>query len=138
VAKSKCGTSKNKGGRPKIEFTDAQWDQIDAMLGIDCTGEEVAAVMGVDYDTIAARVKWKHGVSFSDYIKQKRNVGNVSLRRKQWKAAESGNITMLIWLGKNRLGQTDKVDMSHEVGDKTSEKLDKLMGGLDRIFGGNK
>lgn len=32
------------------------------------------------------------------------------LRQLQWRAADNGNITMLIWLGKQELGQTEKVE----------------------------
>lgn len=39
----------------------------------------------------------------------------MTLRRLQWKAAEGGNATMLIWLGKQLLGQKDSshVDLSN-------------------------
>ncbi len=36
----------------------------------------------------------------------------MSLRRLQWKAAKENNVTMLIWLGKQYLGQTDKQEVS--------------------------
>ena len=29
----------------------------------------------------------------------------------QWKAAESGNVSMLIWLGKQMLGQSEKQEI---------------------------
>jgi hypothetical protein len=32
----------------------------------------------------------------------------------QWKLARSGNATMLIWLGKQWLGQTDKVEHAED------------------------
>lgn len=32
------------------------------------------------------------------------------LRQLQWKACESGNVTMLIFLGKNMLGQQDRIE----------------------------
>ena len=38
---------------------------------------------------------------------EKRDLGKVSLRRQQWKAAEKGNITMQIWLGKQLLKQSE-------------------------------
>ena len=31
----------------------------------------------------------------------------MSLKRAQWKAAQDGNVAMLIWLGKNELGQRE-------------------------------
>ena len=34
----------------------------------------------------------------------------MSLRRKQYEVAMSGNTSMLIWLGKNILGQRDHVE----------------------------
>jgi hypothetical protein len=35
--------------------------------------------------------------------------GNISLRRKQWQmAVEKGNVVMLIWLGKQMLGQVNE------------------------------
>ncbi len=39
----------------------------------------------------------------------------MSLRRKQWRAAEEGNTTMLVWLGKQYLGQKDKSEMNATV-----------------------
>ena len=34
------------------------------------------------------------------------------LRQLQWKSAENGNVTMQIFLGKNILGQQDKIETS--------------------------
>ena len=34
----------------------------------------------------------------------------IELRKKQWKVAMEGNVQMLIWLGKNILGQKDSPD----------------------------
>ncbi len=86
------------------------WDQVEKMCAIHCTGEEQAAVLGVDYDTLNAACKREQGVGFSDYFKQKASNGKMSLRRKQYTAAMDGNTTMLVWLGKNWLGQTDQVE----------------------------
>lgn len=97
---------KNKGGRPKKEI---DFDMVDNLLGIMCTGEEVADILGVDYDTLNARIKEQFKVSFSDYIREKQSKGKASLRRRQYlTAVEEGNPTMLIWLGKQYLGQKDK------------------------------
>lgn len=97
---------KNKGGRPKKEI---DFDMVDNLLGIMCTGEEVADILDVDYDTLNARIKEQFKVSFSDYIRKKQSKGKASLRRRQYlTAVEEGNPTMLIWLGKQYLGQKDK------------------------------
>ena len=88
----------------------ADWQQIDKMCAISCTGEEMASVLGVDYDTLVAACKRDHKSRFSEYIKQKSLGGKMSLRRKQYDQAMSGNSTMLIWLGKQWLKQAEKVD----------------------------
>ena len=38
----------------------------------------------------------------------------MSLRRMQFEKAQTGNTTMLIWLGKQMLGQKDKIETSEE------------------------
>ena len=107
----------NKGGRPYIAFTDKEWRQVNAMCAMMCTGEEIASVLGVSYDTLERRVKEKYSISCADYIKEKSASGKASLRRHQYKLAESGNATMLIWLGKQYLGQTDKQEIDHQSTD---------------------
>lgn len=96
-------------GRPKKEI---DWPKVEAMCRIQCTGEEIASVLGFSYDTLERACKREHNINFADYIAQKKEGGKASLRRNQWKLAESGNATMLIWLGKNILGQADKAEIS--------------------------
>ena len=87
------------------------WDQVAEMCAIHCTGEEQAAVLGVDYDTLNTACKREKGLSFSDYFRQKSASGKMSLRRRQYTKAMEGDNTQLIWLGKNWLGQTDQPDV---------------------------
>lgn len=97
-------------GRPKKEFDDRQWAQVDGMCAIQCTGEEIASVMDVDYDTLDRLCKDTWGVRFSEYFKRKSDKGKMSLRRLQWKSAEAGNVTMQIWLGRQMLDQKEKTE----------------------------
>lgn len=94
--------------RPKIEFDERGWEQIQDMCRIHCTGEEIAAIMDCCYDTLNTRCKEKYGIGFSEYYKKHASGGKKSLRRHQMDAAENGNTTMLIWLGKQYLGQSDQ------------------------------
>ena len=82
------------------------------MCAIHCTGEECAAILGISYDTLNRALKRDGNKGFADYFKQKGASGKMSLRRKQYDHAMGGNSTMLIWLGKQWLGQSDKVDQS--------------------------
>lgn len=109
-------------GRPKKNLTKEQWSSIDYMCMIHCTGEEIAGVLHVDYDTLNRNCREQKGVNISDYIKEHQNGGKMSLRRAQWKAAESGNVSMLIWLGKQWLGQTDKQEVSVSASDDDTAK----------------
>ena len=94
-------------------LTEIDWDQVDKMCAIHCTGEEQAAVLNIDYDTLNRACLREHNIGFAEYFKQKASSGKMSLRRKQFTTAMNGNTTMLIWLGKNWLGQKDSHD---EVG----------------------
>ena len=98
-----------KNGRPLIVI---DWEQVDSMCKIQCTGEEIASVLDIDYDTLQRACKRDKGATFADYIAQKKLGGKASLRRNQWKLAQDGNATMLIWLGKNVLDQKDKIEAS--------------------------
>lgn len=113
---------------PKIISID--WDQVDKMCAIHCTGEEQAAILGIDYDTLNRRCKKEKKRSFADYFAEKRSSGRMSLRRKQYTVAMDGNPTMLIWLGKNWLGQSDQrePDAGGSLEEALRDLADKLPG----------
>jgi hypothetical protein len=96
-------------GRPRIEI---DWADFDRLCEVQCTLAELSAHFGISEDTIERSVKREHGVSFADYFAQKRQTGFVSLRRKQYELAMAGNATMLIFLGKQYLGQADKREVT--------------------------
>lgn len=109
-------------GRPKKNLTPKEWDSVKYMCMIHCTGEEIAGVMQMDYDTLNRNCKDKYGYPISEYIKRNQANGKMSLRRAQWKSAESGNPTMLVWLGKQWLGQREQVEMISS-NDETIEEM---------------
>lgn len=104
-------TSHPTVGAPLKEI---DFEQFDRLAQIQCTLTEIAAFFKVSEDTIEARVKETKGVNFSEYYKHASAGGKSSLRRAQFKAALGGNTGMLIWLGKQYLGQKDRqeVDVS--------------------------
>ena len=101
-----------KAGRPRIEMTDSDFDKITAMVRIQCTQEEICQVMQMSIDTLDRRLKERGEDNFAGFYKKNQDEGRASLRRAQWKAATDGNPTMLVWLGKQHLGQRDKSDQS--------------------------
>jgi hypothetical protein len=110
---------KNKGGRPKVVI---DYAMLDKYCAIQCTGEECAALLSIDYDTLNRCLKRDHSMGFTDYYAQKSVLGKASLRRTQFKTAEAGNATMLIWLGKQWLGQVDRLDQAIVNVDVTHEQ----------------
>jgi len=108
---------KSNAGAPKAVIN---WREVDALLEAGCSGAEVASSIGLNKATIYDRCMKDNGIQFSKYSQQKREKGNSILRAKQYQVAiEDGDKTMLVWLGKNRLDQSDKketkVDLSGNI-----------------------
>jgi hypothetical protein len=91
-------------GTNKIVF---DLKQVEAIGTIQCTYEEMAAVLGCSADTVTRRMK--EDTAFAEAYKKGIEGGKASVKRTQFKMAMNGNATMLIWFGKQHLGQTDKV-----------------------------
>lgn len=97
--------------RPKKQVDEAL---LEKLASIQCTNEELSNMVGVSIDTLLRR--------YATLIKKARDNGKKSLRRMQWEAAQKGNVTMLIWLGKQYLGQKDKIDFAEDDGFEFSDK----------------
>ena len=110
--------------RPKKEFNQKQFE---AMCAIQCTEEEICGIFDCDDVTLNRWCKDTYGKRFSEVYKQKRQGGKMSLRRKQWEMAGM-NPTMAIWLGKQWLGQTDKVEQTVAViSDETRDEIKEFL-----------
>ena len=105
--------------RKKINI---DWKIVDEKLSNFCEGTEVAAHLGISFDTLERRIKQEFNADFADYKRQKRAKGEVLLRELQLKEAKKGNIPMLIFLGKNYLKQTDRTD--HTSGGEKIQSMD--------------
>lgn len=114
----KAHKDKSAMGRPRKEIDFAK---VDALCEYHCTPKEIVAHLqifdfDVSYDTVERRVKEKFGGTFADYVTKKHFAyAKPTLRRLQWNAAESGNVSMLIWLGKQYLGQADNPHQPNEL-----------------------
>lgn len=92
-------------GRPLIDIDQKHFE---SLCGFQCTEEEICSFFHVTDKTLAAWCKRTYGRRFSEVFREKKALGKMSLRRAQMQAAIGGNTTMMIWLGRNLLGQTDK------------------------------
>ena len=82
---------------------------------LQCTEAEISSAFEVSEDTLDRWCKRTYGEGFADTFAKKRQGGFISLRRLQYQMAEGGDKTMAIWLGKNWLGQADKVEADIKV-----------------------
>ena len=101
MTKKKDPSQLKKRGRPKIPI---DYEKAEKLAQILCTQSEIAAVLGVSITVL------EHDPEFQRIHKKGIETGHASLRRMQYSAAQAGNPTMLIWLGKQVLGQRDRMD----------------------------
>lgn len=99
--------------RPRIEIDREQFEKL---CGLQCTKEELAGFFDCSEDTIERWCKREYHESFAVVFGKKRVTGKISLRRSQFRMAET-NPTMAIWLGKQYLGQTEKREISVSMQD---------------------
>ena len=85
--------------RPELVIEERQ---VETLASIGCTVADIALVIGCSKDTLERR--------FAAAIEKGRASARGSLLKKQYELALSGNVTMLVWLGKQRLGQTDRAE----------------------------
>ena len=95
-----------KMGRPRKEIDKSTFEKL---CMIQCTEEEIADVIECSVDTINRWCKRTYKKTFAEIYKKYSASGKKSLRRMQFALAEKSP-AMAIWLGKQYLGQTDRVE----------------------------
>jgi len=70
------------------------------------TNKEIAEALGYDENTLKRK--------FEIFLTKGKANLKERLKRKQIQVAMQGNVTMLIWLGKQYLGQAEKIEESGE------------------------
>lgn len=107
LSKADSDSEGAKEGRPRIEV---DVDMLAKLCQLQCTADECAHVLGLSTDTIDRRLKEEGWAGFEAFKAENCAMGRVSLRRAQYQTAMAGNHTMQIWLGKQWLGQQDKIE----------------------------
>lgn len=111
-------------GRPKKQIDKTQFERL---CGLQCTLEEICCYFGCDNKTLEKWCMKTYKYNFSEVFRVKRGNGKISLRRRQFEVAMDGNPTMLIFLGKNMLNQSDRTVADTGTSD---GKLTDLIEGL--------
>ena len=96
-------------GRPRKQIDKTEFEKL---CFLQCTEREFCSWFDVSDETLNKWCKENYdGRTFLDVFKEKRENGLISLRRTQFQLAEKSP-AMAIFLGKNLLGQTDKVEQT--------------------------
>ena len=113
MSKNGKGNGRKKAGRPRAKLDERV---VEELASVDCSYQEMATILGVSAKTLTR--------NYVQVIEKGRDHGKASLKRTQFKVAmgspavydedgnklqseTSPNPTMLIWLGKIRLGQKE-------------------------------
>lgn len=81
-------------------------EQVRKLAKLGCTTAEIGDYFGVSHDTINRRFASEMSLGLAER--------KISLRRRQWKSVNDGSVPMMIHLGKQFLGQSDKTDITSD------------------------
>lgn len=109
--------------RPRIEIDEKNFE---SLCALQCTLPEIADFFKCSEDTIERWCKRTYEQGFAEVFKKKSGKGKISLRRAQFRLAET-NASMAIWLGKQYLGQCDEGTMQATVNLRVDDDLTKSL-----------
>ena len=128
VPRARPGRHRRRPGRhPKP----INWWFVSKAFQANATVEEVAAAVGLTTQHLRRRIRSDIGAEPAAEIERMRQVGRMELRMIQHATAlnGAGSVQMLIWLGKQRLGQSERAERSDAGGSFlviTTGKLDPI------------
>lgn len=110
ATKKRFGGPQEGSGRPRIVVDLAL---VEKLAQIHASQEEIAATLGVSVGYVSEHLKDGADPAFAAAHARGWSNGRLNLRRRQLEKAMGGDSTMLIWLGKNMLGQADKSEVKN-------------------------
>jgi len=151
----------NGAGRPKLIL---DWELISKLAEIQCTEDEIAFICKCSAQTLRNHAVRTQNSTFDDFLESHRAGGRASIRRAQFDKAlgregellrdDKGNLvtddkgrpqwkvlpiasdtTMLIWLGKQHLGQVDRQEHTGEGGKPIAFDVNVILKKLETLAG---
>ncbi len=123
-----CLPAKGGKGQNKLVLTDEGEEWIVEEMAGGATIDEVIALLGISSQTLYSR---NNNLKVKRAVEKGTEMCNRKLRKAQVNAALNGNSAMLIWLGKNRLGQSEHPETAEEAS--SSPVDDYLMKALEAV-----
>jgi len=105
MAKAKVGVKKKTPVKRKPKIPQIDPEELARIALLSPSIEEIAFAFSIPVEACKDQML-REEVQLA--LELGRGGRKLSLKRAQWKAAMSGNTAMLIWLGKQDLGQSDK------------------------------
>lgn len=114
---------KRTRGYNKVKWTEKEFDIFEKLCQKFCEQKEIADIMHTSIRAINNICKENYFDEYDDYRPMTfgqvqdmlRSKGRLRVREKQWEAIEKGNTTMLLWYGKNYLGQKDNPTVDNSL-----------------------
>ncbi len=113
---------------PSKPMSDKEYGQLIGMIRIQCTRDEIIGILGVSKCTLKRRLNERGFPNFDTLFKKHQHEGKASLRRMQWKSAEKGNPALQIWLGKQVLGQSERMISGDDTPQKMNVNVERKSG----------
>jgi hypothetical protein len=88
-------------------YKEIDWAKVELYLKAGSNQRKIAIAMGIEEDTLRKRAKEKYGKDWSAIAAEFCCTGELLIEATQLQKALSGNIQMLMWLGKIRCGQRE-------------------------------
>ena len=104
--KGRSGGARKGAGKKKFKI---DYETCEKLASLMCTQAEIASYLGCSLALL------EHDKKFQEVHRKGLDKGKMSVRRHQYRCAEEGNPTMLIWWGKQYLGQRDMKDIKMET-----------------------
>ncbi len=114
-----------KAGRPQKPI---DWDLVDELIEGGCAASQIAPHFHMHPNTFTDRVFQQYDMVFTEYAYFIREKGLSNLKMTQYKKALAGDTTLLIWLGKQYLGQRDRTEITGNSTDPLTIVLSAVSG----------
>lgn len=123
-----------KMGRPKIEL---DLHQLKSLMRLTPSLKDTAEFFDVSEDKIEDTIKENWGLTFPEFRDKNAVQSRLGIKRKMMEKALAGDNTMLIWLSKNLLGMSDRVEQKQEItfSNLSNEELDARIKELEAKSG---